>query len=62
MKIGIIAIILHLTIVLGSLASWGVNLYRFCNCDFEAPYKAEILYGIGIFSPTCVVTAWMDLE
>lgn len=30
------------------LACWIVNLSQFINCDFEAPYKKEIIKGIGI--------------
>ena len=62
MKLGILAVLLWLLIVVGSIASWGTNLYKFVQCDFKESYKAEIIYGLGIFTPTCVVTAWMDLE
>lgn len=27
---------------------WGVNIYKLCVADFEAPYKTEIIRGIGI--------------
>lgn len=38
------------------------NIANFCSCNFEAPYKAEVLYGAGIFTPTFLVTAFMDIE
>jgi len=44
------------------IAAYGINLYKFIRCDFKASYKAEAIYGIGIFTPTFVVTAWMDIK
>ena len=41
--------------------SWLVNGYKFIQCDFEAPYKAEVVHGIGVFTPLCLVTAWVDV-
>ncbi len=42
--------------------TWVKNLIRFTECDFEPSYKAEVIHGIGLFTPVFVVTAWMDLE
>ena len=39
---------------------WGVNIYKLINCDFEAPYKGEIVHGIGIIPPAAFVTVWID--
>jgi len=39
---------------------WAQNLHKFSQCDFESSYKAEILYGMGLFTPTFVVSAFMD--
>lgn len=64
MKLSIFEIfpLIILCIQLFFIASWGINLYKFTQCDFKGPeFKEEILYGIGILSPICVVTAWMDL-
>ena len=47
--------------LLFAFASWCTNLYKFVNCDFEAPYKAEALHGIGVVTPISLVTAWLDL-
>lgn len=50
-------------LVLFIVSSWCVNFYRFVTCDFEPTYKAEVLYGIGVFVvPTFVVTAWIDID
>ena len=44
------------------LAMWGANAYRFATCDFEPSYKAEAIYALGVFTPTFIVTAWMDID
>ena len=44
-----------------TISSWMVNLYKFVNCDFTAPYKAETLHGIGVVTPINLVTAWLNL-
>ena len=30
------------------------------ECDFEAPYKAEVIHAVGIISPVGAITGWMD--
>ena len=30
--------------------AWIVNLVKLINCDFEAPYREEIIHGIGFIS------------
>lgn len=42
--------------------SWGVNVYRLIQCDWEESYKGEVIYGLGLFTPTFLFTAWMDLD
>jgi len=58
----IFAVILYITIVLGMPALWCINVYKLTQCNFEPSYKAEVLYGIGVVSPTCFITAFMDIE
>ena len=38
------------------------NIVRLVKCDFEPSYKAEMLYGIGLVSPTFYVTAFINIE
>ena len=47
--------------LLFSACSWTVNLYKFVNCNFEAPYKAEVFHGAGLVTPISLVTAWLNL-
>lgn len=39
-----------------------VNVYQLIQCDFEKPYKEEVVRALGLFTPTCWVTVWMDFE
>ena len=39
--------------------SWIFNLIQLCMCDFDAPYKEEIIHAVGVFVPyTSFVTMW----
>jgi len=49
----------YLIFLLFWLVSWAINLVQFCKSDFDAPYKREIVKGIGVFVPTTsLVTVW----
>ena len=42
--------------------SWATNIYKFATCDFESPYKTEILRGVGIpFAPIGIIIGFMDI-
>lgn len=56
-------IIINIILSVYVASSWYVNTYRFCTCDFDAPYKAEIVYGIGVVGvPSFLLTSWMDID
>lgn len=39
--------------------AWVINLVKLVQCDFEAPYKDEIIHTIGLVDPpTSLVTVW----
>lgn len=38
--------------------SYIVNLIQFFSCDFEAPYRDEIIHGIGLFGFS-IITVWL---
>ncbi len=41
-----------------------VNVVKLARCDFKAPYKTEVLRGVGIFPvvPMGAVLGWMELK
>ena len=46
-------------IILFCLFAWPVNLYRLTQCDFESPYRCEVLHGVGLvpfIAPFVVLT------
>jgi hypothetical protein len=47
-----------LWIVLG--VGWVMNIVKFVKCDFKAPYKAEIVHGVGLIPVVGAVTGWID--
>lgn len=38
---------------------WIINLLKLLNCDFESPWKQEIIHSIGVFTfwGSCI-TVW----
>lgn len=53
-------LVIHIIIPIMLLSCWTVNLYKFTQCDFKPSYKAEIVYGLGIFIPIFPITVWAD--
>ncbi len=39
---------------------WIGNAVKLTNCDFEAPYKGEVLHTIGLIPLASVFTVWVD--
>jgi hypothetical protein len=39
---------------------WIVNLVQLINCDFEAPYKKEVIKAIGVCTGVSFVTVWIN--
>jgi len=41
---------------------WVMNIVSLANCDFKAPYKAEVVHVIGVVLPLVGgIVGWMDL-
>lgn len=55
--IGLIALVVALLVAVG----WVKNIIKLANCDFEAPYKAEVIHAVGIIPPVGAITGWLDL-
>lgn len=55
--------LLWITIVIGGIVGWGINIVRFCQSDFEPLYEREIVRGIGIVIPVVgAVAGYCDIE
>ena len=57
--ISIQLIVLVLIIVMS--IGWVKNIIKLSNCDFEAPYKAEVIHAIGLIPPVGMVTGWLNV-
>lgn len=47
------------------LAVWGyiANIYKLTDCDFDKPYKAEVIRIVGIcVPPVGCITGFMDID
>ena len=53
--------VLIVAFVFVALVGWILNFVKFCRCDFKAPYKAEILHGMGVVIPPLVVLGYLDV-
>lgn len=56
MKTLAIAAVLFIFVGVGEI----LGIVKLIHCDFQAPYKAEILYGVGIPTGLNAVFGWMD--
>ena len=61
----ILAVALGAILVAGAVAipvGYVANIVKLCGCDFQAPYKAEVIRGVGVVVPVVGVPAgYMDL-
>ena len=54
--------VVYLIIILVVGTGWVKNIIKLSNCNFEAPYKAEVIYGVGLIPIIGMVTGWLDIE
>lgn len=55
-----VSIVLILGLLVGGLIGWVKSVSKFVGADFQAPYKAEVLYGIGTFSGLGAILGYMN--
>jgi hypothetical protein len=61
--VGCATVIIVMFIALAGLFGWVKNIYRLAQTDFQAPYKAEVLRGIGIFVPPMgAIEGYINIE
>jgi hypothetical protein len=51
----------YLFIVLLVAVGWVKNIVKLTQCDFETPYKAEVIHAVGVLPPVGAITGWLDL-
>jgi hypothetical protein len=56
-----VIVVIFCVFIVFTLTGWTVNLVKLVKCDFESPYKAEVIRTIGLFPPIGMIVAWIDL-
>lgn len=51
-----------IVIALMAVIGWIRCLTHFVRADFEAPYKAEIVYGVGTFTGAGAIIGWININ
>ena len=49
-------------LVIINIGLYLTNAVKLADCDFEVPYRCEVLHGIGLVPPLYLVTAWVDSD
>ena len=56
----VVIFIIYAVIIVGGLGGYVQNIYKLTQCDFEAPYKAEVIRAVGVFPPVGAIVGWID--
>ncbi len=52
--------IAYITLIVIIFTGWASNLYKLTQCDFKAPFKAEVIHAVGVVPIVGAFTGWMD--
>ena len=58
--VGLVALLAIVAIL--AVTGWVKNIVKLCQCDFASPYKAEVVYAIGVIPPVGAITGWINIE
>ena len=56
-----ITMVIYFVIVVIFFTGWVKNVIKLSDCDFQEPYKAEVIHTIGLIPPVGAITGWLDL-
>jgi hypothetical protein len=60
-RVAKVTALVYLGVILFVITCWVWNLVTLVNLDFEAPYKAEIVHGVGLVPVISCVTVFLDI-
>ena len=60
MKAVTTAQIIILLIAALAITGWVKNIIKLSGCDFQSPYKCEVIHAVGIIPPVGAVVGYMD--
>lgn len=58
-KIAVLFVVLCASIV-AAVTGYVKNVIKLSECDFQAPYKAEVMHAVGIIPTIGMFTGYMD--
>jgi hypothetical protein len=62
MKAGITLIAIFIIVGIMAISGYVMNIVKLTECDFEAPYKAEVIRSVGIPIPIVgAIAGYMDI-
>ena len=56
-----VSMLFGVVILIAGGTGWVKNIIKLSDCDFQAPYKAEVIHAAGLIPPVGAVTGWLDL-
>jgi len=62
MKFTGVMVIIPIVIIILSLMGWVKCIIKLSKTDFQAPYKAEVIYGIGTFTGAGAIIGWINIK
>ena len=52
-----------LAILITAISAYAINVWKFVGCDFESPWKCELLHGAGVIAaPLSLITVWFPSD
>ena len=61
-SIEIFVALFFLIIVMAGVAGYIVNFIEFVNLNFQPPYKAEVIRGLGIVSGVGAILGYINIQ
>ena len=62
LALGLAPFVIILTIGVLCLTGWVKNVVKLAHCDFQSPYKAEVVHAVGILPPVGMITGWISID
>jgi hypothetical protein len=60
-KIELVMLLLLVGIMVTPIVGYFKNIVKLVNCDFEAPYKTEIVRGVSLVPLIGMITGYMTI-
>lgn len=59
---GLVSAAFLVVIVIAGATGWIKNVIKLSDCDFESPYKEEVIRAVGIIPPVGAVVGYINFE